>query len=270
MHEEQKPGLDPDTIIDRVAEELAALRQEHEQRRPRPRATALLREAARQAATGRGSASRPRGCAMTAAFDLDEPYVATDPGDRDEHLVRPLRWRWLERVSTVRQAARLCVGLGLHPIAVHGVRPDGSCTCERPDCAQPGKHPIAKGWQTAALDLDSLDRTLARDPDLNVGLRTGRQPDGRFLIVVDVDGPRSLLEPLESGHGAFPETLTARTGRGGLHLYYFSETEMGNRAGVVDHVDVRGRGGQVVAAPSLHRSGDRYTWLEIREPAVLS
>lgn len=32
MHEEQKPGLDPDTIIDRVAEELAALRQEHEQR----------------------------------------------------------------------------------------------------------------------------------------------------------------------------------------------------------------------------------------------
>lgn len=207
---------------------------------------------------------------MTAAFDLDVRYEAIDPGNRDERLVLPLRWRWLERVATPRQVVRLYAGLGLHPIAVHGVRPDGRCTCDRHDCAQPGKHPLARGWQTAALDLDALDRTLARDSDLNVGLRTGRQSDGRFLIVVDVDGPRELLEPLEREHGAFPPTLTARTGRGGLHLYYFSEAEVGNRAGVVDHVDVRGRGGQVVAAPSLHRSGDRYTWLEIREPAVLS
>ncbi len=95
------------------------------------------------------------------------------------------------------------------------------------------------------------------------------QPCGRFLVVVDVDGPRELLEPLEREHGPFPETLTALTGRGGLHLYYWSETEMGNRTNVVDHVDVRGRGGQVVAPPSLHRSGKRYTWTLIREPEVL-
>jgi putative DNA primase/helicase len=205
------------------------------------------------------------------AFDLGEPYVSTDPGDRDEHLVRRLRWRWLGRIETPRQAAHLYAALGLHPIAVHGVRPDGACTCDRPDCSQVGKHPVGRGWQKGPLDVAALERQLASDPDLNVGLRTGWQPCGRFLVVVDVDGPRALLEPLEREHGAFPPTLTARTGRGGLHLFYWlaDGREMGNRAGVVPNVDVRGTGGQVVAAPSRHRSGGTYLWTDTRAPGVL-
>jgi putative DNA primase/helicase len=203
-----------------------------------------------------------------AAYDVDEPYESIDPGDRDEHLVRHLRWRWLERIETVRQAARLYAGLGLHPIAVHGVRADGACMCGRV-CARPGKHPVMRAWQTMPLDVAALERTLSRDLDLSMGLRTGMQPCGRLLVVVDVDGPRELLEPLEREHGAFPETLTARTGRGGLHLYYWTHRPIPTSQKIVPGVDVRGTGGQVVAPPSRHASGSRYEWLVIREPAVL-
>jgi Bifunctional DNA primase/polymerase, N-terminal len=50
-----------------------------------------------------------------------------------------------------------------------------------------------------------------------------------------------------------------RTGSG-WHLYLAS-TGAGNRAGLLDHVGWRGRGGYVVAPPSRHANGTRYWWL---------
>jgi putative DNA primase/helicase len=188
----------------------------------------------------------------------------------------PRGWHDLGWISMTdrRDAIRIYERQHLHPIALHGLVGD-RCTCGRFPCGEEnrsaGKHPVFPGWQKAPLDLGTLDAMLVSNWRYNIGLRTGPQPNGRFLVVVDVDGPRSLLEPLEREHGAFPETLTARTGSGGMHLFYWTRpgVEMGNRAGVVPHVDVRGRGGQVVAAPSVHRSGNRYEWLDVREPAVL-
>jgi hypothetical protein len=121
------------------------------------------------------------------------------------------------------------------------------------------------------LDVAELDAMLASNWRFNLGIRTGLQPNGRFLVVIDVDGPRNLLEPLETENGPLPATLTARTGRGGLHFFFWMRdgVEAGNRAGIVPHVDIRGAGGQVVASPSRHRSGDFYTWLDAREPEVL-
>jgi putative DNA primase/helicase len=172
-----------------------------------------------------------------------------------------------------RYAAKLYAKLGLHPILLNGILDDGACTCGRRDCDKSrGKHPRFKNWETAPLDLDALDRALANNRYLNVGIRTGMQPCGRGLVVVDIDGPRELLAPLEAEAGQpFPETLTARTGSGGLHLYYWLRdgVEVRNTQGLVPHVDVRAMGGQVVAAPSLHLSGNRYQWLNAMEPAVL-
>jgi putative DNA primase/helicase len=61
-----------------------------------------------------------------------------------------------------------------------------------------------------------------------------------------------------------PETLTARTGGGGLH-YYFKmpadligcRTKLGGWSGV----DLKGEGGYVVAPPSGHPSGGCYEWV---------
>lgn len=204
--------------------------------------------------------------------NAEERAVITGRFGRSEP--RPHGWHDIYSIALTdkRDALRIYARLGLHPHVLHGVRPDGSCTCRRgTDCPPKhrGKHPICADWQSAAFDLDAADKLLLDEPLRNLGIRTGRQRDGRFLIVVDVDGARDLLGPLETQHGEFPLTLTARTGSGGLHLFYWSSVEMGNRVAVVPRVDVRGRGGQVVAAPSIHYSGRRYAWTAIQEPAVL-
>ena len=186
-----------------------------------------------------------------------------------------LSWGYTE---CKRHAVKLYARLGLHPILLNGTLDDGACTCGHPDCGNSrGKHPVHKGWQTSPLDVAALDLALESRPRHNIGIRTGLQPCGRFLVAVDVDGPLELLHEY-SPDEPFPPTLTARTGSGGTHLFYWltEGLEMGNRAGLLGkrpkeqgNIDIRGAGGQVVAAPSLHLSGNQYKWIDAREPEVL-
>lgn len=172
-----------------------------------------------------------------------------------------------------RGMARTLARLGMHPHAVYGLHDDRTCQCRHHhDCAHPGKHPVLEGWTTSPLDIETLDRMLASNWRMNLGLRMGRQPNGWYLIAIDVDGPRELLEPLERQHGALPPTLTARTGSGGLHLIYrLSDPGRAprNRVRMAPGIDVRSEGGQVVCSPSRHQSGNHYTWIDAREPEVL-
>ncbi|MBN2196781.1 MAG: bifunctional DNA primase/polymerase [Polyangiaceae bacterium] len=208
---------------------------------------------------------------MTGAvvYDLD----AARRRQRARGPYAPDPWRQLAWIGQTdrRDAIRLYTDCGLHPIAIHGVREDGSCTCGRRDCPSVGKHPVHRGWQTADLDLARLDADLIREWRYNVGLRMGVQPGGFRLIAIDVDGPRSLLEPLEAVNGPLPPTLTARTGRGGSHLIYRVplDLEISNRTHLAPNVDVKSDRGQIVVAPSLHASGRHYAWVECREPEVL-
>lgn len=226
---------------------------------------------------------------MIAAYDLDEPYVSTDPGDRDEHLVAHLRretprvvehgWSdlaWIGQTDK-RDAIRIYARLGLHPIAVYGLDANRNCTCPKgAECRTAGKHPIGNGWEKKSLDLDALDRKLSADWRTNIGLRMGAQPNGMFLIAIDCDGDRSILEPLEAEHGALPETLTHRSGSGGSHLLYRVPAERAPRNRVKLQArngkvsaDIRSAGGMIVAAPSLHHTGTRYTWVNARQPEEL-
>lgn len=187
----------------------------------------------------------------------------------------PLRRGWHDLgwigVSDRRDAIRVYRRQGLHAILLHGVEADGSCTCGRGDCAAVGKHPVRPGWQRAPFDFDALDRALMERWRFNVGLRMGPQPGGFTLIAIDVDGPLTLLEPIEREHGTkFPPTLTAKTARG-FHLLYKVpvDVEVRNRVRLAPGVDVRATGGQIVAPPSLHVSGHNYEWIDAREPEVL-
>src|SRR5438445_1681028 len=75
--------------------------------------------------------------------------------------------------------------------------------------------------------------------------------------------------------GSLPVTLTAATGGGGWHLFFTHPgggVELRNTAGrlpgiseSLPGVDLRADGGYVVAAPSRHRSGAAYRWVD---PAV--
>lgn len=195
---------------------------------------------------------------------------------RRKNVAAPPRDLWwaLGTATDRRSAAAVLVKLGLHPIAIHGLNLDGSCTCYlEAKCGTAGKHPIMKGWERAELDAPVLDQQLAANWAWNLGLRMGLQPNGWFLIAVDVDGPRDLLSAVEQKAGqAFPPTLEARTGSGGTHLIYRIDPSLAPRNKVRRYpgIDIRSEGGQIVCAPSWHKSGNSYTWTTLREPAVLS
>lgn len=140
-------------------------------------------------------------------------------------------------------------------IPLHSVEAGGGCSCRRPDCTSPGKHPRVPDWPSrATTDRDQVGKWWRMWPRANVGLVTG---DG--LVVVDVD-PRNgglvTLAELEAEHGRF-DTRTAETGGGGLHFYFRAPPDLlypGHLGAGIDLPKM------VVAPPSAHASGNGYGW----------
>jgi hypothetical protein len=104
-------------------------------------------------------------------------------------------------------------------------------------------------------------------PDAGIGIVTGTVSG---LVVLDVDVRHAgdvALEQLEREHGRLPATVECRTGGGGRHLYFAHPGALvRNKVGLAPGIDIRGDGGYVVAPPSVHASGVRYTWAEGRTP----
>jgi hypothetical protein len=163
----------------------------------------------------------------------------------------------LGEVSCAR-AAPMCARLGFPVVPMHTARPGGGCTCAHPTCSDPGKHPRLAGWKPlAAADPAVVGGWWRRWPDANLGLVTGRRFD-----VLDLDGEQGV-EALRAATSIAPlehRGPVARTGGGGWHLL-FCPTGLGNRVGLLPGIDWRGQGGLIVAPPSRHASGNRYTWV---------
>lgn len=127
---------------------------------------------------------------------------------------------------------------------------DGHCACGKPACSHPAKHPrVRHGLKDATLHPGVIKDWWERWPEANIGVATGNG-----LVVVDIDGPEGELSVADH---PLPVTLEVRTGRG-RHLWFSGEGD--NKQGVLDHVDVRGDRGYVLAPPSRHISGAVYTW----------
>lgn len=155
--------------------------------------------------------------------------------------------------------ALLYARLGWRVIPLHAVREDGGCTCDRPDCASPGKHPRLADWTSQATDDPEIIESW-RWPAWNLGVATGA---GSGFIVLDVDGERgrASLEQLLQQHGPLPATTQAETGRGGNHyLFEHPGFHVSNSASkLAPGLDVRGDGGQIVVPPS--RTTGAYRWI---------
>lgn len=136
---------------------------------------------------------------------------------------------------------------------------------------RPGeKTPALNDWPNqATLDLAQIDRWL--DSGHNIGAALGPLADGTWIFAVDIDGPshgvdgEAALHDLEDAYSELPDTWEAITGGGGRHLLYRSPTEVRNGK-LGDGVDIRGNGGQIVIAPSVHPSGQRYEWVDGHAP----
>jgi hypothetical protein len=121
----------------------------------------------------------------------------------------------------------------------------------------------AAGWKRlASTDPAVVGEWWRRWPTANLALATGRRFD-----VLDLDGEQGV-EALRAALSIDPAEHpgpVARTGGGGWHLLY-APTGLGNRVGLLPGMDWRGRDGLIVAPPSQHASGHRYTW--VRHPTA--
>ena len=151
---------------------------------------------------------------------------------------------------------------------VHSLTTDRTCTCASKPCASPGKHPATRGGlKDATVDPAQIRKWFENTP-YNIGISTGEVSD---LTVIDIDiadgkkGAETWQKLIES-HGE-PRTLMARTGSGGVHLYFKYNSSLKTSADTLgEGVDVRNEGGFVVAPPSLHKSGGVYAWIEESVP----
>jgi hypothetical protein len=115
------------------------------------------------------------------------------------------------------------------------------------------------GCKDATSDPATIRKWWANDPEANVAIATGHLVD-----VIDIDGlpgQISIADDPEVLDGLVVIGSVSTPRPGGLH-YYIAATGSGNRAGILPSVDHRGRGGYVVAPPSVNADGERYVWLE--------
>jgi hypothetical protein len=131
-------------------------------------------------------------------------------------------------------------------------------------CEPGGKAPLTyNGFWDATTDARRIGIWWSRWPGANVGVPTGERSG---LLVLDIDpkdGGSASLAELERSSGPLPETAKARTGGGGMHVFFAYPVgeEVRSSAGRLGPgLDVRGEGGYVVVPPS--RTQSAYEWLD--------
>lgn len=142
------------------------------------------------------------------------------------------------------------------------------CTCGNAQCTRPGKHPVLNNvfqsafhTEQAVLDFFNPEKT----EHYNIACITGE-----IDCVVDIDrgvgkeGARHWEKILKTHNfGADFETLTCRTGGGGLHVHFKAE-RLFNKSGdnfFAKNIDFKANNAHVIMPPSLHQSGNHYEWL---------
>lgn len=173
-------------------------------------------------------------------------------------------------------------GLKIIPLAGVSRSDEGvQCSCFLgPRCPSPAKHarvpwgPVSP-FQTEPFTWYTVAGWFHPEfgwwPQANIGLPTGVND----LAVLDVDGKHGgfdSLVKLEAETGLrLTDTFVQETGSGGLHLVFAApaggiKSDSESFGPDYPGLDTRGRGGLIVAAPSLHVSGGRYSFARVVEP----
>lgn len=170
-------------------------------------------------------------------------------------------------MSTVLDAAHDYINRGWRIVPLHGYDPaKDRCRCRQGRfCPEKnrGKHPVMADWTNDTLNSGADAHAWYEDhADGNVGILTGPE-SGIFVLDVDgANGVRSVTD-FATENGPLPATRIVRTGSGGLH-YFFRHpknfTVRNSTSWLAPGIDIRGKGGQVVAPPSTSGRG-AYTVL---------
>lgn len=142
---------------------------------------------------------------------------------------------------------------------------DGACACGNAKCKSPGKHPTTGNGLKAATKNAAGFGMLFRDGN-NIAVATG-EASGFWALDIDGQVGEASLAALEQKHGPLPSTLAHYTGNGRHLLFQWPGQKVKNsvkRLG--DNLDVRGDGGYIVVAPSMHVSGAQYRFADASTP----
>lgn len=140
-------------------------------------------------------------------------------------------------------------------------------------CRPGEKLPLIREWTTkATTDADVIRAWWQRWPDANLAAATG---EATGMFVLDIDGPEgeAALIDLERRHGPLPEMYPMQwSGGGGWHCFLSwpeGRTIRNSASKIGRGLDIRGDGGAVMLAPSVHPSGRRYQWADDRSPRMI-
>jgi len=127
------------------------------------------------------------------------------------------------------------------------------------------KKPYAgsNGFKDASTKKMQIRHWWKQTPDANLAIRTGEE-SGIFAFDLDPrNGGKKSLAKLEREHGELPRTVKAITGGGGFHyLFRWPGWRVKNGTSKIGPgLDVKGDGGYIVAAPSIHdKTAAEYEW----------
>lgn len=119
-------------------------------------------------------------------------------------------------------------------------------------------------WQGRKPDDNVVKGWFAQKPDADLGLLTGPT---NGILALDIDGERGY-KSLE--HKELPDTWINLTRRGQHHIYKWDDrlnSVATTKVGILDGVDIRGKGGYIVAPPSVGVGDFEYKWKEGYSPS---
>ncbi len=117
-----------------------------------------------------------------------------------------------------------------------------------------------KQYQTEIASEEQIREWWTKYPDANIGIVTGKV-SGIAVVDIEKGGDTKGLLP----------TVMANTGGGGFHFFYkYPNAGIQNAVRIREKTDIRGDRGYAVVAPSVHKSGKRYSWAVAPEEATLA
>lgn len=128
------------------------------------------------------------------------------------------------------------------------------------------KTPLSRnGFKDATTDPKQIRAWWLAYPDANIGAPTGSQ-NGFWVLDKDGQQGQFALSALVDEYGPLPETAFQQTGQGEHYLFAWEAGIKNSASKLGPGLDVRGEGGYIVLAPSVHPSGASYAWESSSEP----
>ena len=132
-------------------------------------------------------------------------------------------------------------------------------------CRPKGKEPLTThGVHDASTDPGTITTWWKRWPEANIGLACALD-----RVAIDVDprnGGDESWGAVVRQHGDLPRTPRAVTGSGGQHIFVAFPAGVSLKKCLLEGVDLQGPGRYVIAAPSIHPCGGKYSWELLYHP----